>query len=62
MDIENNDIELFREMLQNLFFNGDEFVALNLGLYPYQTCIDNKSVDRLAGFFLDIFGIDEKRL
>lgn len=60
MDIENNDIELFREMLQNLFFNGDEFVALNLGLYPYQTCIDNKSVDRLAGFFLDIFGIDEK--
>lgn len=48
MDIENNDIELFREMLQNLFFNGDEFVALNLGLYPYQTCIDNKSVDRLV--------------
>lgn len=59
MDIEDKDIELFKEMIQNLFFESDEFIAKNLGLYPYQTRINNKSADRLAGFLLDVFGIDE---
>ena len=45
-------------MIQSLFFEGDDFVAKNLGLYPYQTKVNNKSADRLAGFLLDVFGVN----
>ena len=36
----------------------DNFVAKNLGLYPYQTKVNNKSVDRLAGFLIDVLGLN----
>lgn len=58
MDIDEEDIELFKEMIQSLFFDGDDFVAKTLGLYPYQTKVNNKSADRLAGFLLDVFGVN----
>ena len=59
MDIEEENTELFREMIQSLFFEGEEFIAKNLGLYPYQTRMNTKSADRLAGFLLDVFGVNE---
>lgn len=58
MDIEDEDIEIFKEMIHSLFFEGDNFVAKNLGLYPYQTKVNNKSVDRLAGFLIDVLGLN----
>lgn len=58
MDIADEDIEIFKEMIHSLFFEGDDFVAKNLGLYPYQTKVNNKSADRLAGFLLDVFGLN----
>lgn len=58
MDIADEDIEIFKEMIHSLFFEGDDFVAKNLGLYPYQTKVNNKSADRLAGFLLDVFGVN----
>ena len=45
-------------MIHSLFFEGDNFVAKNLGLYPYQTKVNNKSVDRLAGFLIDVLGLN----
>ena len=59
MDIVDEDIEIFKEMIRSLFFEGEDFVAKNLGLYPYQTKVNNKSANRLAGFLLDIFGLNE---
>ena len=58
MDIADEDIEIFKEMIHALFFEGDDFVAKNLGLYPYQTKVNNKSADRLAGFLLDVLGLN----
>ena len=46
-------------MIQDLFFVGDDFVANNLGLYPYQTLTSNKSVDNLTRFLFSIFGVNE---
>lgn len=59
MDIEEKDVDLLREMIQLLFFDGNEFVAKNLGLYPYQTRTNNKSAERLAIFLLNVLGLDE---
>lgn len=59
LEIESTDIELFKDMIKELFFDSDDFVATNLGLYPYQTKTNNKSVDRLAFFLFCIFGIDQ---
>ena len=60
IDIEEEDIDYFKEMIHNLFFQGDNFVAKNIGLYPYQTVVNNKSADRLAFYLYCILGIDEK--
>lgn len=59
MEIADEDIEIFKEMIHSLFFEGDDFVAKNMGLYPYQTKVNNKSADRLADFLLDVFGLNE---
>lgn len=60
LDIDKEDLELFKEMLHTLFFEENEFVAKNLGLYAYQTCVNDKNAERFAYFLLNIFGIDEK--
>lgn len=54
-----DDAELFRDIIRALFFNGDNFKANNIGLYPYQTTVDNKSADRVAEFLYCILGLDE---
>ncbi len=58
VEIEDEDIEYFRDLIQSLFFVGDNFVANNLGLYPYQTLTNNKSADNLAKFLFSVFGIN----
>lgn len=58
IDIENEDIEYFKDMIQSLFFDGDNFVASNLGLYPYQTATNNKSVENLAHFLFSVLDMD----
>ncbi len=58
--IEKEDIDYFKEMIHNLFFQGDNFVAKNIGLYPYQTVVNNKSADQLSFFLYCILGLDEK--
>lgn len=59
VDVEEEDLDYFKDMLQSLFFNGEDFVADNLGLYPYQTAINNKSSENLAHFLFSVFGINE---
>ena len=60
IDIEEQDIEFFKEMILGLFFRGDNFVAQNIGLYPYQTVVNNKSADRLAFFLYCVLGLNER--
>lgn len=59
VDVENDDVDYFKDMIQSIFFEGEDFVADNLGLYPYQTAMNNKSSENLAYFLFSVFGIDE---
>ena len=59
LDIAKEDIGYFQEMIRCMFFVGDNFVANNLGLYPYQTATNNKSADNLAHFLYSVFGIND---
>lgn len=60
VEIDNEDIEYFKDMLQSMFFVGNDFVANNLGLYPYQTVTNNKSAENLAHFLYSVFGITDE--
>lgn len=55
-----DDIEIFRDVIRSLFFKGDNFQANNIGLYPYQTDVENKSAERIAEFLYCVLGLDEK--
>lgn len=59
VEISSDDFELFKDIVKELFFDGDNFVATNLGLYPYQSRMNNKSADRLAYFLFCIFEINQ---
>lgn len=59
VEVESEDIEYFKDLIQSLFFAGKDFVANNFGLYPYQTMTNNKSADNLAKFLFSVFGVNE---
>lgn len=42
LEIEPSDIELFKDLVKDLFFEGEDFKATTLGLYPYQREMNNK--------------------
>ena len=58
IDIENDDIEMFKDIISSLFFKNGDFYAYNIGLYPYQTIADNKSSERIAEFLYCVLGLD----
>lgn len=58
IDIEDDDIEMFRDIISSLFFKNGNFYAYNIGLYPYQTVADNKSSERIAEFLYCVLGLD----
>lgn len=60
VDVDEQDIDYFKDMIQSLFFVGDNFVADNLGLYPYQTSSNNKSADELAHFIYSVMEVDDE--
>lgn len=60
LEIDSEDIELFKDIIQSMFFNGESFVAKSLGLYPYQTQSGNKSIERLALFLFSVLGINRE--
>ncbi|MDD3138001.1 MAG: DNA phosphorothioation-dependent restriction protein DptG [Lachnospiraceae bacterium] len=60
IEVDCEDLEYFKDMLQSIFFEGDNFVATNLGLYPYQIATNNKSADNLAHFLFSVFGVNKK--
>ncbi|MCR5769671.1 MAG: DNA phosphorothioation-dependent restriction protein DptG [Butyrivibrio sp.] len=53
------DIEYFKDIIRALFFKGDNFQANNIGLYPYQITVENKSADRIADYLFCVLGLDE---
>lgn len=59
VEVETEDLDYFKDMIHSLFFVGNDFVAGNLGLYPYQTAVNNKSAENLAHFLYSVFGINE---
>lgn len=58
IEIDEEDMEYFRDLLHGMFFKGDNFVATNLALYPYQISGNNKSVENLAHFLFSVFGVN----
>lgn len=60
VDVDEDDLDYFKDMIQSIFFKGKDFVADNLGLYPYQTSINNKSADNLAHFIYSVMDINEE--
>ena len=60
VEVDEDDLDYFKDMIQSLFFEGNDFVANNLGLYPYQTVINNKSAENLAHFLYSVLGITEE--
>lgn len=59
VEIDEEDTDYFKEVLQSVFFQQDHFVADNIGLYPYQAVTNNKSSENLAHFLFSVFGMDE---
>lgn len=60
VEIDDEDLDFFKDMLQSLFFVENVFIANNLGLYPYQTVTNNKSAENLAHFLYSVLGITEE--
>ena len=60
VDVADEDMDYFKDMIQSLFFRESDFIADNLGLYPYQTTTNNKSADNLAHFLYSVMGISEE--
>ncbi|WP_077613029.1 DNA phosphorothioation-dependent restriction protein DptG [Clostridium sp. Marseille-P2415] len=59
IDIDAEDLEYFQDLISNLFFRGGDFIAENIGLYPYQTNVQNKSADRVAFFMSCVMGVGD---
>lgn len=59
VDIDEIDIDYFKDMVQSFFFRDNDFIADNLGLYPYQAASNNKSADNLAHFIYSVMDINE---
>ena len=59
LEVADSDLDYFRDLMQNMFFDGDHFNAENIGLYPYQTSSNNKSAESLAHFLFSVFGMDK---
>lgn len=59
VEVDDDDVEYFQDLIQSIFFEGENFIANNLGLYPYQTITNNKSADSLAHFLFSVFGVSQ---
>lgn len=55
-----DDVEVFKDIIRSFFFKEDNFQANNIGLYAYQTIVDNKSADRIADFLYCVLGLDDE--
>ncbi|GEM_PF-506128 len=59
IEVDDDDLDYFKDMIQSIFFKGDNFIATNIGLYPYQLTTNNKSSDNLAHFLFSVFGVNQ---
>ena len=55
-----DDLEVFKDIVYSMFFKADNFQANNIGLYAYQTVVDNRSADRIAYFLYCVLGLDDQ--
>lgn len=54
------DKDFFQDIIRSLFFKGNNFQANNIGLYPYQSIVENKNAERIADFLYSVLGLDEQ--
>ena len=59
IDIEDDDIDFFRDVISSLFFKDNNFYGYNIGLYPYQTSVENKSAERIGEYLYCILDLNE---
>lgn len=60
LEIDEEDLDYFRDIIRALFFVEDNFITDNIALYPYQSASSNKSVENLAHFLLSVFGMNRQ--
>lgn len=57
-DAIDNDEEYLEHIIHTIFYRENKFVADNIGLYAYKGASENASVEKLAKYLNDVFGID----
>lgn len=57
-DTIDNDEEYLEHIIHTIFYRENKFVADNIGLYAYKGASENASVEKLAKYLNDVFGID----
>lgn len=60
VEVDEEDKDYFKDIIHTMFFTEENFIAGNLGLYPYQVTTNNKSADNLAHFLFSVFGMTEE--
>lgn len=60
VDIEDDEVDFFHDIIYTMFFQDGSFKANNIGLYSYQTVSANKNADKIANFLYSVLGIDEE--
>ncbi len=59
IEVEASDIDFFKDIIKSMFFKDNNFCGNNIGLYPYQTTVNNKSAERIGEYLYCILGLDE---
>lgn len=59
IEVVDDDLDYIKDMIQSIFFEGENFFATNIGLYPYQLTTNNKSADNLAHFLFSVLGVNQ---
>lgn len=60
IEIAEEDIDFFKETIQNILFREKDFVADSISLYPYQTATNNKSSENLAFFLFSVMEMNKE--
>ena len=58
-ELKEDEFDLLKDIIKDIYFNENEFVANSLALYPYQTKMNNKSSEALLDFLYDVLDIDD---
>ncbi len=59
VQVNDEDLESLSQLIYDLFYEDNQFIANNIGLYAYKGASSNKSIEDLAVFFKSVFNMGE---